>query len=84
MESGVDNCPANVTAAPYDGDPAKLLARQIESPVQWEKLIRSMITAGMNTFLKIGPGKTLTNMIRRIDAEVNAYSVTEYLEEKVC
>lgn len=75
---------SNVTAAPYSGDPAALLAKQIESPVQWEKLIRRMISAGIDTFVEIGPGKTLTNMIRRIDAEVNAYSVTEYLEEILC
>ena len=75
---------SNVTAAPYSGDPAALLAKQIESPVQWEKLIRRMISAGIDTFVEIGPGKTLTNMIRRIDGEVNAYSVTEYLEENVC
>lgn len=75
---------SNVTAAPYEENPAALLAKQIESPVQWEKLIRTMISTGFDTFVEIGPGKTLTNMIRRIDAEVNAYSVTEYLEEIVC
>ena len=75
---------SNVTAAPYEENPAALLAKQIESPVQWEKLIRTMISTGIDTFVEIGPGKTLTNMIRRIDAEVNAYSVTEYLEEIVC
>ena len=75
---------SNVTAEPYAGDPAALLAKQIESPVQWEKLIQTMISAGIDTFVEIGPGKTLTNMIRRIDAEVNAYSVTEYLEEILC
>ena len=75
---------SNVTAAPYEENPAALLAKQIESPVQWEKLIQTMISAGIDTFVEIGPGKTLTNMIRRIDAEVNAYSVTEYLEEISC
>ena len=75
---------SNVTAEPYAGDPAALLAKQIESPVQWEKLIQTMISVGIDTFVEIGPGKTLTNMIRRIDAEVNAYSVTEYLEEILC
>ena len=75
---------SNVTAAPYEENPAALLAKQIESPVQWEKLIQTMISAGIDTFVEIGPGKTLTNMIHRIDGKVNAYSVTEYLEEISC
>ena len=75
---------SNVTAEPYAGDPAPILAKQIESPVQWEKLIRNLITSGIDTFIEIGPGKTLTNMIRKIDTNVNAVSVFDYLEEHSC
>ena len=66
------------------GDPAALLAKQIESPVQWEKLVRNLIASGIDTFIEIGPGKTLTNMIRKIDTNVNAVSVFDYLEEHSC
>ena len=75
---------SNVTAEPYAGDPAPILAKQIESPVQWEKLVRNLITSGIDTFIEIGPGKTLTNMIRKIDTNVNAVSVFDYLEEHSC
>ena len=75
---------SNVTAEPYMGDPAALLAKQIESPVQWEKLVRNLIASGIDTFIEIGPGKTLTNMIRKIDTNVNAVSVFDYLEEHSC
>ena len=75
---------SNVTARPYDADPAWLLAKQIESPVRWEALIRNMITSGMDTFIEIGPGKTLTNMIRKIDPTVKAYTFAQYLEENLC
>lgn len=75
---------SNVTAEPYGGEAAALLAKQIASPVQWEKLVRNMIRAGMDTFIEIGPGKTLTNMIKKIDPAVRAYTVTEYLEETAC
>ena len=75
---------SNVTAEPYAGDPAPILAKQIESPVQWEKLIRNLISSGIDTFIEIGPGKTLTNMIRKIDTNVNAVSVFDYLEEHSC
>ena len=75
---------SNVTAQPYCGNPAALLAEQIKSPVQWESIIRNMIASGIDTFIEIGPGKTLTNMIKKIDMNVRAYTFTEYLEESVC
>lgn len=72
---------SNVTAEPYGDDPAALLAKQIASPVQWERIIRNMINAGIDTFIEIGPGQTLTNMIKKIDAQVTAVTVTAYLAE---
>lgn len=70
---------SNVTAEPYTEDAAGLLSRQIVSPVQWEKLIRAMIRDGIQTFVEIGPGKTLVNMIRKIAPEAEAYSAGEKL-----
>lgn len=76
---------SNLTAEPYTDHVADLLSKQICSPVQWERLIRNMITYGVDTFIEIGPGKTLTNMIKKISADVRAQNVTEYLEEvEVC
>lgn len=75
---------SNVTAQPYEGDIAELLSKQIANPVQWERIIRNMIASGIDTFIEIGPGKTLTNMIRKIDLNVKACSFAEYLEEKPC
>lgn len=76
---------ANSTAAPYTEDAVTLLSKQICSPVLWEKSIRAMITDGIDTFIEIGPGKTLTNMIKKIDAGVQAQTVSEYLTEaEVC
>ena len=72
---------SNVTAEPYTQAVAELLSKQIASPVQWEQIIRNMIASGIDTFIEIGPGKTLTNMIKKIDAGVKAYPVTEYLAE---
>ena len=76
---------SNKTAEPYTADVAGLLSQQICSPVHWEKSIRNMLAAGVDTFVEIGPGRTLTNMIKKIDAEVKALTVTEYLAEvNVC
>lgn len=75
---------SNVTAQVYDGDAAGLLSKQIASPVQWESIIRNMIASGIDTFIEIGPGKTLTNMIKKIDTTVTARTVAEVLEETPC
>ena len=72
---------SNMTAEVYTDDVVGLLSKQICSPVQWEKIIRNMIADGVDTFIEIGPGKTLTNMIKKIDAEVKAVSVNDYLAE---
>ena len=72
---------SDLTAEPYAGDPAKLLSEQISGPVRWEKLVRGMIAAGVDTFVEIGPGSTLTNMIRKIDGSAKAQNYMEYLAE---
>ena len=72
---------SNMTAEPYSEDAIELLSKQICSPVQWEKIIRNMIADGVDTFIEIGPGKTLTNMNKKISTDVKAVSVTEYLAE---
>ncbi len=72
---------SDMTAEPYTDDVAGLLSQQICSPVQWEKVIRNMIAVGIDTFIEIGPGRTLANMIRKIDAGVKAQTVFEYLAE---
>ena len=75
---------SDVTAEEYSGDPAYLLAKQIASPVRWEALVRNLIAAGVDTFIEIGPGKTLDNMITKIDPAVKAMPYTAFLEESVC
>ena len=75
---------SNLTALPYGDDVAQLLSQQICSPVRWEELIRNMIADGIDTFIEVGPGKTLTNMIKKIDPSVSARTVSEVLEELSC
>lgn len=76
-------CPlySNLTAKPYTEDVIATLSEQICSPVRWEEIIRNMMEAGVDTFIEIGPGRTLTNMIKKIDTSVSAQTFTEYLAE---
>jgi len=72
---------SNMTGEPYADDVAGLLSAQICNPVQWERIIRHMIADGVDTFIEVGPGTTLANMVKKISADVRAASVADYLAE---
>ena len=67
---------SNKTGAVYDGDPKELLAQQIVSPVRWETIVRNMIAAGADTFIELGPGKTLCGLIQKTDPSVKTYPLS--------
>lgn len=68
---------SNVKGLPYcqDDDVRNLLKKHIMTSVLFEKSIRDMIEKGVNTFIEIGPGKTLRGFIKKIDRSVNVYNV---------
>jgi [acyl-carrier-protein] S-malonyltransferase len=73
---------ANATAREYTPQTAAdLLSRQIAAPVLWEDTVRAMVTRGMNTFVELGPGRTLTNMVKKIVPAARALTAAEYLQE---
>ena len=72
---------SDVTAQPYGENFTELLSSQLCNPVRWEQLVRNMMESGVDTFVEIGPGRTLTNMIHRISADVKAVPYREMLEE---
>ena len=62
---------SNVTGGPYPaaGRPsaarAELLARQVASPVQWVRSLEYLQAQGVDTFIEVGPGKTLAGLVGR-------------------
>lgn len=68
---------ANVTAEPL-GSPEEVqeeLVKQLVSPVEWIDSVRYMLNHGVTTFVEIGPGDVLTQLIKRIDPEVARINV---------
>lgn len=67
----------NVTAeiVTDTGNIKELLARQIYSPVRWQQSVERMIAEGVDTFVEIGPGKTLAGFMRKIDKNVTMYNI---------
>ncbi len=77
----------NVTAEAV-GDQSmikELLIRQVSSSVRWEQSIRTMIAEGADTFVEIGPGRTLSGFMKKIDKNVKMYRIGTWEEaEAVC
>lgn len=68
---------ANVTAE-YVTDAAKvkpLLAKQVSSSVRWQQSVETMLADGVDTFIEIGPGKTLAGFMRKIDRTVKVLNI---------
>jgi len=53
----------------------ELLSRQICSSVCWQQSMERMIADGFDTFVEIGPGKTLKGFLRKIDPTVTCHSI---------
>lgn len=73
---------ANVTAD-YVTDRAQvkeLLTKQVSSSVRWQQTIERMLADGVDTFIEIGPGKTLSGFMRKIDKSVKTINI-EKLED---
>ena len=65
----------------------EMLKDQVSSSVLWIQSVEKMIEQGVDTFVEIGPGKTLTGFIKKIakavDKEVTTYNVEKYEDVEV-
>lgn len=52
-----------------------LLKQQISSSVRWQQSVERMIADGVEVFIEIGPKKSLTGFLKKIDKSVSAYHV---------
>lgn len=70
---------ANVNADYYSDDYKDLLVNQVSSSVLWEDSISKLIDEGFDTFIEIGPGKTLKAFIKKISTKkkvaTNVYNI---------
>ena len=54
-----------------------LLKMQICSSVMWQQSVEKMIHDGVDTFVEIGPKKSLCGFLRKIDRSVVAYNIED-------
>ena len=68
---------ANMTAAPYPADPqaaSDVLAQQVSHAVRWVDTLHALQDQGVDTFIEVGPGKTLSGLVKRTLSDVRVYS----------
>lgn len=67
----------NVEAVPVTeaGRVRELLARQVSGTVRWRECVEHMIESGVDTFIEVGPGKTLSGFVRKINSGVTMKNV---------
>ncbi|HYF95620.1 MAG TPA: ACP S-malonyltransferase [Symbiobacteriaceae bacterium] len=70
---------ANVTAAYVTEGAAihDLLVRQVSTPVRWEESMRRLLADGVDTFVEVGPSRTLTGFMKKIDRKVTMFNVED-------
>ncbi len=76
----------NVTAEKVDDISVtrELLAEQVSSPVRWMQSMENMIADGVDTFVEIGPGRTLAGFMKKINRDVKVYNISAWEDiEKV-
>ena len=62
----------------------ELLCRQVSSSVRWQQSVERMIADGVDTFVELGPGKTLSGFMRKISRDVKMMNIENMADyEKV-
>lgn len=71
---------ANVTAEKVERreEISDLLSRGVSSPVKWQQSMEYMIKEGVDTFVEIGPGRTLSGFLKKINTEVSVYHISSW------
>lgn len=60
-----------------------LLVRQVSSSVKWLQSVEKMISMGVDTFVEIGPGKTLAGFIKKINPDVKVINISQVEDLKI-
>jgi [acyl-carrier-protein] S-malonyltransferase len=50
------------------------LVAQIASPVLWVQCVRTLIDAGVTSFLELGPGRVLSGLVRQVEPEAETFA----------
>lgn len=55
----------------------ELLAKQVSSSVRWQQSMENMLENGVDTFVEIGPGRTLAGFMKKINKDAKVYNIAK-------
>lgn len=73
----------NLDGTPYkdSDDMVEILSNHVINPVRFRKSIETMLSLGIDTFVEIGPGKTLSGFVKKVckekEVEVNVFNIED-------
>ncbi|MCD8028403.1 MAG: ACP S-malonyltransferase [Erysipelotrichaceae bacterium] len=65
----------NISGQEEEGDLIDILVKQIKSSVYFYQSIEYMISQGVEAFIEIGPGKSLSSFVKKTNRKVPVYNV---------
>ena len=69
---------SNIDAKLYTAaEVAQRMKDQINHPVRWQSIIEDMAAKGVDTFIEVGPGKTLAGLIKKISKTARVFNVQD-------
>lgn len=71
---------SNLTGEAYPSGKAEIIdtvSKQASNSVRWEKLVRDMASNGVDTFIEVGAGTTLSGLVKRTLTDVRVFNVCD-------
>lgn len=86
LAADLENIPVRDIAIPYIANVTadfvtdraqvkELLQKQVSSPVRWQQTIELLLTKGVDEFVEIGPGTTLSGFVKKINRSVRTFHI---------
>lgn len=57
---------------------ANIMVKQAKSPVYWQETIENMMADGIDVFIEIGPGNTLTGLVKKIKHDAITMNISDH------
>ena len=68
---------SNLTAREISGDIINNLIKHMVSPVRFEESVNYLISQGVDTFIELGPGKTLCSFVKKINKNLRILNIED-------
>ncbi len=67
----------NTTGSLFSGNIKEVMSNQITNSVKFYQIIEELIKSGIDTFIEIGPKRTLCGFVKKINKDVNVLNIED-------